>query len=1262
MSISQDSAATLVCKEVFDETSQPTEEEVLDYARRLEIDPDAEPHLLDLARQGLMAALPKGWVPCLIEATNKCYYYNATTGSTSWEHPLDAVYKDLVKNARAKARQESLERDAKTTIGKDSESSEKSPLPEDASLQITKIPTKIRPKLAPLKKIDKSDLSKKKDAPLQSERRLSREVIPLQDSSGSLSSDRASRDYTNLKFQDPRFYECPQILDEPTKLRRELDFKDLLKYADVDWEQLSNKFPINEDIIDIDRLSATTLAKSDKPERFDKEKHPSQLGQQKELTLTGGGSMFLKKNRSRDTTPSHDGAKLEDFRVHLVMDEMAAGERPKSILREKPLEDEERPEEERKSVRFDLTDVDDVLRFYPEETEDDNDSDSSNRSYEDPLKQRSGQFAWEEEDNCQRDAFDSSIDSARDNPKVAGSRFSVQNVSENEHLSQLTKNLSLSDQDADEEYSKKFENVKKIDLISKSDTECSITKSSEPEEVHRSRFVLEKLGRKTLHFLNGRPRDRERNDAAKREQNSLQSSLAKPKLEMSKSLDDANTRIYGDGEMNVGGLKEELAFKLEQTGKILEKNFLEQKRSLQESMAEKLEELRQELAEKEEQEVQKLITEMEATRSENLKKVRLELEVCYEKERQEILSNLKVELDERKKELLELRNQEMEKLANEHEKDLAEEKLFKLSEFQLNKQHMERVAELRKELEKDFEELRTELRMQQRQKITKITEDHEKCLAEILRDFRIDEGLARKMYKEQLEEIRANFSREIEKESRKQSSRVHQQDSIDFEKLRCEKRLLQDKYTELKEKYLKLKNDVRFAVEKRNKRKEAYAAMSETEKSASTRTRSERTESSDVNTPSKSSRSNSITNAKLSKDQSDQSEMTEALTEADCSDSQKALASYPKTTGSMKFESDDTTTTVSETNANVTKKKKILTKKAASTTQIPSGSNNNNVENPVENIRKQLEKLDEIGDQLPSNETPYRLRYPFTDKASMNASSELEFFRHRIHVERDSVRRAREALRQQKTVFLGRKRAWKQRSVRATLEQLVQEERELSDMEISLHRTRSLLGEKVIHLRHLEQSLDRVASAKKCDHDPGTMKSDEMTLSDMSSASSGFSSTDLGMETFADEPDHYQESNEIIASLENLNTVIREIWGVLNQHQEDSFTPSPSLKYSYLRWLRYQQLSSQPNTIQASFGTPNIQSNILSQITNTQPPTTTTQNIIAQYGPNSGFTTSVGTVDRTSSNLMERTRNLRDWLRQARVENTGLVSPNQATL
>lgn len=111
--------------------------------------------------------------------------------------------------------------------------------------------------------------------------------------------------------------------------------------------------------------------------------------------------------------------------------------------------------------------------------------------------------------------------------------------------------------------------------------------------------------------------------------------------------------------------------------------------------------------------------------------------------------------------------------------------------------------------------------------------------------FRFQEDLTRKMYKQRLEEIHADFSRDAEKEARKQTERALQQDSIEFEKMRCEKRLLQDKYMALKEKYMKLKKEVCLAVERRSRRKEGYTTASETERSTSTRTRTDKTESSE---------------------------------------------------------------------------------------------------------------------------------------------------------------------------------------------------------------------------------------------------------------------------------------------------------------------------------------------------------------------------------------------------------------------------------
>lgn len=263
------------------------------------------------------------------------------------------------------------EEDSKTTA-KDLESHEDATLPKETIIPKEMVKetihtktgiasTKIPMKLAPLRKVDRIDSSRRKDRPSSFDRLQSRrESDSKSDNAISLSSDRAARDYTNLKFQDPKFYECPKLLETrdtiatatttvTTPAKKELDLKEVLKrseslspWHEKDWEQLSSKFSSEENIIDIDKLSASTLARPEKFEKFDKEKHPSQLGQQKELTLSGGGSMFLKSNRSRDTTPSQDGGKLEDFRALTISDETnntIGLDRPKSILREKQLED-----------------------------------------------------------------------------------------------------------------------------------------------------------------------------------------------------------------------------------------------------------------------------------------------------------------------------------------------------------------------------------------------------------------------------------------------------------------------------------------------------------------------------------------------------------------------------------------------------------------------------------------------------------------------------------------------------------------------------------------------------------------------------------------------------------------------------------------------------------------------------------------------------------------------------------------------------------
>uniref|UniRef100_A0ABD2X750 WW domain-containing protein n=1 Tax=Trichogramma kaykai TaxID=54128 RepID=A0ABD2X750_9HYME len=1269
MSLShENSTSAIVCKEVFDENSHPSEKEVFDYARRLGIDPDTEPHLLDLAREGLMAALPKGWRPIYDEVSKNYYYYQKSTKITTWEHPLDPVYKDLVAQARLGIgrRRISVDFSADDDTLADAESSRKSIEPSRATppTSLSGLPpagpsalkspsTRIPMKLAPLKRHRSESGSM---IPRRAESSLDRytrgwrsgeSVEPEPRSSSarvSLSSDRASRDYTNLTFKDPEFYEKPKLLESN---KRKSDIRDVLKRSESlsprhekDWHQLNIKLS-SENIIDVDKLRTpdTPGSESAGTSGFGQARRQS-----KELTLSGGGSMFLKSNRSRDTTPCQDDKRTEmDFQIATTsregggdsIDDLCSsiGERLKSILREPNSEHDDKPvEEERKSVRFDLQRVaiqTATTKFNEsgseeQETEESDPDDGGVASH--MAAKRASLLSLQQVlnrpggvDFQSGRSFVKKVDIEANQKKIIGKRFIVENITESEHLKQQEKNSmnKLSPMTL-------VEKNQSIDLMSKSDFDNEFRKNEEA-----LLDIVKKLEQKTN---NG-------DSTPKTIQSNIDSNQFKAELicKHKQEIDD---------------LKQELNEKLIETRKILEEEYSKQRQSLEINMKSKLLEVKKDLELKEDEEVKKLIADMDEARAESLKKIKSELEVCYEKERQDILTNLKGELDQRKRELLELRSQEISKLETEHEKGLGEDKQMKLQEMEIIKHHNEKIELLKKELDKEFDQLKTELRAQQKEKIAKITEDHEKSLADILRDFRVDEGLARKVYKQRLEEVRADYSKDIENELKKHHDTANRQENVEFEKIRCEKRLIEDKYNTLKEKYLKLKKDMRAAIEKRNRRKElvqANATASETEISTSAKTRTERTESLDqklllskTNSMSKDSLGGSNANSMKEQTLSDPLQCENLLHKSQ----------------SLKFESDDTTT-CSETTSNLLaigiKKKKCLTKKTS------SGSNkinNNMTDNPVENIRKQLEQLEDIGDHLPTNDTAYRVRYPFQDKSPTNVSSELEFFKHRIHVERDSVKRAREALRQQRSAFQSRQKAWKQHSVRATLEQIVKEERELSDMEISLHRTRSLLGEKVIHLRHLEQSLERVANTKRNENDMQQIalqqqqptKNDEITLSDMSSASSGFSSNELGSDTFI-------ESTEIIASLENLNSEIREIWGVLNKRQDNTIPPPPN----FMSWFPYQHLAPQSVPV-IGFGTPNIQSNILSQLTANHPPGTT-QNIIAQYGPSSGFSTSVSTIEgATSSNLSEKTRNLKDWLRQARVETSDIVSSSQATL
>ncbi|XP_004452967.2 centrosomal protein of 164 kDa isoform X1 [Dasypus novemcinctus] len=91
----------LVLEEDYDETYIPSEQEILEFAKEIGIDPIKEPELMWLAREGIVAPLPVEWKPCQ-DITGDIYYFNFANGQSMWDHPCDEHYRNLVIQERGK--------------------------------------------------------------------------------------------------------------------------------------------------------------------------------------------------------------------------------------------------------------------------------------------------------------------------------------------------------------------------------------------------------------------------------------------------------------------------------------------------------------------------------------------------------------------------------------------------------------------------------------------------------------------------------------------------------------------------------------------------------------------------------------------------------------------------------------------------------------------------------------------------------------------------------------------------------------------------------------------------------------------------------------------------------------------------------------------------------------------------------------------------------------------------------------------------------
>ena len=88
-------------KKKITENYVPTIEDKEDYAKYLGINLHTERCFMWIAEEGIKARLPDGWRPCST-AEGQVYYYNTLTDKSSWIHPRDLEYKQILQKERLK--------------------------------------------------------------------------------------------------------------------------------------------------------------------------------------------------------------------------------------------------------------------------------------------------------------------------------------------------------------------------------------------------------------------------------------------------------------------------------------------------------------------------------------------------------------------------------------------------------------------------------------------------------------------------------------------------------------------------------------------------------------------------------------------------------------------------------------------------------------------------------------------------------------------------------------------------------------------------------------------------------------------------------------------------------------------------------------------------------------------------------------------------------------------------------------------------------
>ncbi|XP_014239734.1 centrosomal protein of 164 kDa-like isoform X2 [Cimex lectularius] len=1062
---------TIVCQEVFHENSVPSEEEVIDYAKNIGIDPKCEQHLLPIALNGLMQPLPQGWRPCFDVKLNRWYYFNDLTKTSQWEHPLDNVYRTLVKRGRSEGYSSAAEDDSRI-IKEDLKSF------EEVSDLLSSKSNDMKLEKAPA---EMNDFDKGKDVQPRAHQPLLLRRKQLQHN------------------VNPHQFSPLQVVKMINNTMRESSIED---------KEIKN-------VVTENRTFRVT---------------PAKVGDS--LTRYSSSSSLSKENSSKTLQPLRRAQTLDPIPTFISTSPKAdppikgilressfSGLPNRNLARLNPIQgDTQTPheieDEKKRSVRFadfERKSLDIKFQF--------SDSDESISDEESESS-----FNNKEEDEEIEDIAEDVVTEEKADRKA-------EKLIEQLNYSQIVSNTNKEDIKTDKGVTKLSEKITNtqalavpLEIENLSDESESVSNNTNDDQIlnNEKMEVDVKSNEESFQKQNKIFASQPLHSPLKKSVNSLVNKDNVQKEEYPRYDDDNVTQISSNVSKNVcptpidpeivslrdaitsivGGDKK--TFDLESiisnknTANIeedAEKETQDKITQIKLRQAERLKQLKEELDKQEEVEKDKLaeaasnkLNELKMKLDIELERKEKEIREDYDKDMIEIFRRLENEkamrISMRTNELKVNEEKEISELKNEGLKRIQEVKtFFEVQTKETEEKYQNEVKKLEAVLSQRIDQLKiekeAELKRIQTEWDDKITANsvqnksiletalanHEKNMNTLKQQFQKEEEALKRMHAEQVE----SWNNKLKKLSDKEPNSL----SInrDFEKMRCEKRLIEDKYRSLKDKYLQLKSDIEIAVERKlqsknrkkkedhNQEKESQDEKGISETKTNNKSKNNNLES-DATSDEKLPRFN-----RIPKINTDQLNLKEGAENDPSSDDQYTSLSLTLPNEEHRSQS------ISPNRADRRKDKSLDRKKLSRMKINLDGRDRQG--NVLDDVRSQLKELEEIEEQIPANsQGDTYLRYPFHGHGLSN-SAEVDFYRHRVIVEQEAVRAARECLLQQKRELDARQSILRSNN-NTTMQQLQQQERDLTEMEVSLYRTKALLGEKMIRLRLLGQTLNRI--------------------------------------------------------------------------------------------------------------------------------------------------------------------------------------------